>query len=250
METTCSEINCNRKVRSRGRCNTHYEYWRRNNRDLVKPTSGKWNNPDGTRMTCQYPDCKFDVLTQGLCSHHYQNFHYETTRGATKTKKNRKMTPYGSSERLILTCTFEGCDNIEFNPGLCAGHYAQKFKGYELVPLHEQRECPVKGCGNLYFSSKTKKGLCAQHIALAKKYSISREKLITLFENPICSNPGCSRTERLSIDHDHSCCNRRGSCGDCVRGLLCHGCNSALGMLQENPRRIEGLLEYLESFKR
>ncbi len=37
---------------------------------------------------------------------------------------------------------------------------------------------------------------------------------------------------RLHIDHDHSCCPGMKSCGKCVRGLLCGGCNALIGMLE------------------
>ncbi len=36
----------------------------------------------------------------------------------------------------------------------------------------------------------------------------------------------------LSVDHDHRCCPGEKSCGACVRGLLCSGCNYALGRLE------------------
>lgn len=29
-----------------------------------------------------------------------------------------------------------------------------------------------------------------------------------------------------SIDHDHSCCNKKYSCGKCIRGIVCLGCNN------------------------
>jgi hypothetical protein len=33
-----------------------------------------------------------------------------------------------------------------------------------------------------------------------------------------------------------------------IRGLLCHGCNTSLGLLSESPDRIRGLFTYLESY--
>lgn len=58
----------------------------------------------------------------------------------------------------------------------------------------------------------------------------------------------CGSKERLHIDHDHTCCpegHSPRSCGRCVRGVLCHHCNTALGLLKEDPERITALLRYL-----
>lgn len=43
---------------------------------------------------------------------------------------------------------------------------------------------------------------------------------------------GETHRTRLHVDHDHSCCLGERSCGKCVRGLLCSGCNALIGMLE------------------
>lgn len=51
--------------------------------------------------------------------------------------------------------------------------------------------------------------------------------------------------ERLVIDHDHSCCPGVKSCGECIRGLLCAGCNAGIGLLGDSPEGLERALIYL-----
>ncbi len=53
----------------------------------------------------------------------------------------------------------------------------------------------------------------------------------------------------LVIDHDHACCPwqpRERICGKCIRGLICPGCNVALGMVREDPARLRALADYVE----
>lgn len=55
----------------------------------------------------------------------------------------------------------------------------------------------------------------------------------------------CKINNANSIDHDHSCCDKNRSCGKCVRGVLCRGCNTAIGSLKENKEIILNLVKYL-----
>jgi hypothetical protein len=51
---------------------------------------------------------------------------------------------------------------------------------------------------------------------------------------------------RFVIDHDHSCCPGLESCGKCVRGILCHKCNTGLGMFDDNLSFVSSAAEYLQ----
>lgn len=51
--------------------------------------------------------------------------------------------------------------------------------------------------------------------------------------------------ERFYIDHDHTCCPGTNTCGNCVRGLLCFNCNTALGQAKDNPAILLAMVDYL-----
>ena len=55
----------------------------------------------------------------------------------------------------------------------------------------------------------------------------------------------CGSTESLKVDHSHDHCPAQRGCRDCVRGWLCHGCNTAEGLLQ-TAARARLLAEYME----
>lgn len=49
----------------------------------------------------------------------------------------------------------------------------------------------------------------------------------------------------LVVDHDHRCCPQAHSCGACVRGFLCGTCNSAAGLLRDDPDIANRMAAYL-----
>ena len=85
----------------------------------------------------------------------------------------------------------------------------------------------------------------------AAKYSMTVEEMEAFTAVSVCSL--CGTTESpgrgFHIDHDHACCPDADSCGRCVRGLLCHHCNVALGNLNDDPELLRKAAAYIEGFR-
>ncbi|SRR6266487_4083654 len=86
-------------------------------------------------------------------------------------------------------------------------------------------------------------------VHIKRTYRITEQDYNTLLQEQggVCASCGKPETvfdlrtnslRKLSIDHCHTT--------DAVRGLLCNGCNQALGYLREDPERIKALLKYVE----
>lgn len=62
----------------------------------------------------------------------------------------------------------------------------------------------------------------------------------------ICESKDPGGRGRFHIDHDHSCCSTEKTCGKCIRGLLCHQCNTKLYVIENGWAK--KAIEYLEKW--
>ncbi len=80
---------------------------------------------------------------------------------------------------------------------------------------------------------------CARATARKHKYGITPEQFDAMFtaQGGCCKVCG-DRPKTLSVDHCHNTLK--------VRGLLCHKCNSALGLMKHQTTILESAISYLE----
>jgi hypothetical protein len=78
--------------------------------------------------------------------------------------------------------------------------------------------------------------------ARLKLYGLTPEAYETKFEAQGRSCASCGSTDHngknFHVDHCHAT--------GAVRGILCHPCNTALGLLQEDPNKITALANYVK----
>jgi len=82
------------------------------------------------------------------------------------------------------------------------------------------------------------------------KHGLTEEKYSMILQNQnnscaICKLDVSTFKRGLYIDHDHSCCDKTSSCGKCVRGLLCAGCNFLIGQSRDSIDTLKYAIIYL-----
>lgn len=88
-------------------------------------------------------------------------------------------------------------------------------------------------------------------MARLRIYGLTEETFQQLIKNQnglcgVCQEPLGSNTKNIHIDHDHTCCSSsKKTCGKCVRGILCHTCNTFIGQIEKNPVRFYNAMYYL-----
>lgn len=93
---------------------------------------------------------------------------------------------------------------------------------------------------------------CVRNRAREKRYGLSDEQFRAMLEEQdsrcaVCGVTVCPKNGTLAVDHDHTCCPGRFSCGECVRGLVCSPCNVGMGYFADNPERLEAAAAYIRS---
>lgn len=184
--------------------------------------------------------CGDRITAADVCSQHF---------------KDARTIPGFVQENGLTECLFDGCRMIRANYMVCFGHYAQLKRGAPLSPIKrpwgtddEIALCMIPDCDRIALDYDAP--LCKPHRRGVWKYGVTLEQLVALYANGSCQI--CGSSERLHIDHDHDCCpslheSKGRGCGKCIRGLLCQGCNMALGSAKDNPQTLRALADYLES---
>lgn len=113
---------------------------------------------------------------------------------------------------------------------------------------------PCRKCGTVFEPQAPSHLYCSQECTdlmftsnyLRRNYDITVEqyqKMLTEQNSKckICNKPGfkIKESHKLLLVVDH--CHKTGK----VRGLLCHNCNRALGLLQDSVTNLENAIQYL-----
>lgn len=132
----------------------------------------------------------------------------------------------------------------------CKGCISSYFKSYRESNLLRRNEANKKWSNanpekikEYQKRSSAKRKNARQDYHIKKRYGLSRADYSAMLEaqGGLCAANGCSETlfgGKLCVDHDHA----TGK----VRGLLCHGCNLALGKVHDSVEKLKGLISYLE----
>ena len=103
--------------------------------------------------------------------------------------------------------------------------YPSGNKGYQ----HNCKACAAEIRGKYY----------KPHSKIRYQLGLTVEEVEKIIAPQTCKACGAKGSKaRLCIDHNHNTKE--------VRGLLCHNCNTALGLLKDDKNRIKQLLQYLE----
>lgn len=141
-------------------------------------------------------------------------------------------------------CSVPNCQRIHRSGGFCASHDEQAKRGVtpvsDFTPFPDRGEpCRVRGCDRPVYSREA----CRTHYGVCNSFSLTVEQLQRIYDNPceICGD----KEGGIHVDHDHSCCPGARSCGKCVRGGLCGGCNMALGAFRDSPEILRKAADYV-----
>lgn len=198
--------------------------------------------PDVTQRippACAFDECDRQATKRGWCDAHYKQWR---TTGV--------LRPIHRPDPEAL-CSYPICGRRAMAKGLCQSHYSMTRRGEVLRPIRwapERRRsetCSAPGCDEPFKA----KHLCQRHYFLQRKYRLSPERFDALLAAQGGRCAICRTDEPAAynwcVDHDHGCCPDDYSCGECVRGVLCHECNTGLGKFSDSTDRLSAAIAYL-----
>lgn len=180
-------------------------------------------------MECKFDGCGDEKKSLGYCQRHYQRQWRYGDPSLGGPPKPRRVPGAICSVRL--------CDQLQRHLDLCSMHYKRKLRYGDVLPDKPPSAKRVWGStGDLKETQRWSRYRLegAQYDAILE----AQGGVCAGCHQPFGDSPPC-------VDHDHSCCPGDRSCGDCVRGILHRECNTAAGMLGDDPEKLRAIADYL-----
>lgn len=163
---------------------------------------------------CMAPNCKRDTDSLGYCDMHYQRLVHGIP---------MNFTPQSYRTDGVKRCS------------VCLEEKSlESFNRHRATVDGRQVRCIE----------------CQSWMNIEKKYGVTRSEYMTVYarQNGLCATcsdaisvPGGGGRRKLVARLDH--CHETGS----PRGLLCHSCNSSIGLAKENAETLGRMLDYVKN---
>lgn len=144
------------------------------------------------------------------------------------THKRRCGKCHRQVPRYLFCRSSRSKDGLAWACRHCMNSYGNRYRAYKDAWISAHRKRVVRA---------------SREAHLLRKYGLTLDEFdaLVLEQCGRCASCGDPMV-RVDVDHDH----RTGV----VRGLLCHPCNVALGLVQDQPQRLRLLADYLEGGSR
>ena len=213
------------------------------------------NNDDyaADRGACRYPDLKTLSAYRYGCrcvgcrksnsaqSHRNKgSWHICKTPGCDKPKRRVSGAQYCDDHATGINYKAIGAGYAHIICAVCQEPArVQRSKAYPFC-----RRCQASNVGLF-------RAALAHHVPLTRVLQWIADPRCDLCARSLYIGKGKSGACGFAIDHDHAHCNSDKGCAACVRGLLCHRCNTRLGSYESllEQSGVERLTEYLTSVK-
>lgn len=233
----CRISDCDKSAKARGLCRKHYEADCKTN-PAVKRIGIRVINRG---KLCTRPLCDSPAKTKTLCNMHY-----------TRSLRGIPIDGPARERNLGRGCPVTNCGYPATVKGKCRRHYQRLRSAVSIdapwrLNYEAGAKCSLSGCEK----RPQDNGYCKGHAQTFRLYGASAFDHLERFMTYGCDICGdkTTLTKRghflWRIDHDHSCCKGKNTCGNCVRGVLCHSCNLGIGLFKDSVLVMTRAISYL-----
>lgn len=235
----CSVKGCTapRNTSKSGYCRGHYT----KSLEGVDPIKKRDKMPHGSQTNCKREECAKPARSRGLCWNHYSQAKYVPVEKVPCKTEGCEVNTRTSGRDY---CKRHGDQMDKYGFSWTGKRPADKYRAWVEKQLEP---CLVPRC-NRKGKHRTP-SLCTTHYSDRINKSCDLDTYLALKSIDKCQS--CGSEENLVVDHDHSHHpeSERKMCPECIRGVLCASCNSALGFLKEDIRILNSLAKYITRFE-